>query len=159
MQLFAGAVQPSRRDAGHWLPTYHILQISIDHEGGKRELLVRIHTREYSTEGGHRFRARRNKRDEPVDEHRIVLPPWTAPQISPPASAPSNLSVSGLSSENVSTAAHSPAPSPAEFSQRELLVHFFSTGHASALCGSKRSRIVAGWRRFVAAPSHVDRSI
>ena len=124
VQLFAGAVQPSRRDPD-WLPTYHILQLSTSNAAVGPELVVRIHTREFDKQL-FRFRSRRNERDEPVEEHRIRLPDWTQPV------GPTRIVVqSGTESDgtqantNLMPPAEPSTPTWAETAQRELLVHFF----------------------------------
>ena len=74
VHIFAGAVQPSRRDPADWLPTYHIVQLGIQTTETKRELVVRIHTREFTNIAPIRFRPRRNEFELTMDEHRIELP-------------------------------------------------------------------------------------
>jgi predicted MPP superfamily phosphohydrolase len=120
IQLFAGAVQPSRRDPGTWLPTYHIVQLGTC---GSRELLVRIYTREFDGEN-YRFRARRDENDRPLEEHRLGLQEWTRPiavaTIVEPgrASAPSSVVDSTSPGDAY-------MPMQPDSAQRELLVHFF----------------------------------
>ena len=125
IQLFAGAVQPSRRDPGDWLPTYHIVQFSVIEDNEQSNLVVRIHTREFD-KSNYKFRPRRNENDQPVDEHHLQLPKWTppAPTVKIPAVSP-GVSEVCLASVKVMPAAEPPAPTPAETAQHELLVHFF----------------------------------
>lgn len=125
VQLFAGAVQPSRRDAADWLPTYHIVQLGVDGPEDNRELVVRIHTREFD-ESNYKFRPRRNERDEKVDEHRLALDPWTAPisevKIVECSPAPEVCSTVDVKSAELSM------PTQTDTAKRELLVHFFRLG-------------------------------
>jgi len=125
VHLFAGAVQPSRRDP-NWLPTYHILQLSIVLDGDKRVLVVKVHTREYTTDPPCRFRPRRNEDELTVDEHHIVLP---SAKMAPPRKIISVASetTSALPSgkENTMPAAEPTAPTPGDTAQHELLVYFF----------------------------------
>lgn len=126
VHLFAGAVQPSRRDSGDWIPTYHILQLAVRTTGNKRELIVRVYTREFTTDPPYRFRARRNERDSIFEEAYIELPqkqePTTAAKISIATATTNKIA----SDPNVGTATlESHAPSPSETAQHELLVHFF----------------------------------
>lgn len=128
IQLFAGAVQPSRRDPAHWLPTYHIVQLIVAAGGGGAQLVVRIHTREFDKQS-YKFRPRRNEDDQPVDEHKLQLPQWTLPAATnkievalSPASALSSTVINAMPS------VERQMPTPAESAQRELLVHFFRLG-------------------------------
>jgi len=125
IQFFAGAVQPSRRDPGDWLPTYHILQLAVVSDNGHPNLLVRIRTREFDKQN-FRFRPRRDDNDQPVVEHRLPLGPWTPP----PETAKIRVAP-GANRELLSEVA-TPMPSTeaamsisTETAQRDLLVHFF----------------------------------
>jgi predicted phosphodiesterase len=125
VHLFAGAVQPSRRDPG-WLPTYHILQLVVQTNGTRRELVIRVHTREFTTDAPYRFRPRRNEQEATVEEARIELPPNRPPPPAPTisvASVPAH-EVSSVSNASMS-AAEPKAPSPTETAQHQLLVYFF----------------------------------
>ena len=114
VQLFAGAVQPSRRDPG-WLPTYHVLQLEVENHNSERVLAVRIHTREFRRD--FRFYARHNEDDVPVDEHFIPLPPMASPgSVVGPSSGPPMTTPQPHSEEHV------------EGARRQLLVHFFRLG-------------------------------
>jgi predicted MPP superfamily phosphohydrolase len=123
LQLFAGAVQPSRRDRD-WLPTYHILQIQVVQTDKGSELLVRVHTREFDSDN-FIFKARRDEHENPISEHRLPhrgmpsgdLPPHVI-QLAPPT-------VSAIKSAHMPEHGESTGPTPAETAQRELLVHFF----------------------------------
>jgi predicted MPP superfamily phosphohydrolase len=125
VHLFAGAVQPSRRDPG-WLPTYHILQLAVHTNGTKRELLVRVHTREFTSDAPYRFRPRRNERESRVEEVRIELPP-NRPQTPAPTISVASVSTHEVSSgSNAAMSEAAPkAPSPAETALHQLLVYFF----------------------------------
>jgi hypothetical protein len=126
VQLFAGAVQPSRRDPGDWLPTYHILQLAVT--GTDRpELTVRIHTREFHQQKAYTFLARRDENEQPVEEHRIPLTAWTPPKEAATMVVSSPVSTTSAS-EDIKPSAESSMPTPAETAQRELLVHFFRLG-------------------------------
>jgi 3',5'-cyclic AMP phosphodiesterase CpdA len=124
VQLFAGAVQPSRRDPGDWLPTYHVLQLSIDGDDSQWELAIRINTREYDKQN-FKFRARRNEDDQPFDEHRLKVALWTPP-------VPQTLVVRVASPTPCSTVNEpldeAAMPTSTDNAQRELLVHFFRLG-------------------------------
>jgi predicted MPP superfamily phosphohydrolase len=127
VQLFAGAVQPSRRDPG-WLPTYHIVQLSIATKNNARHLLIRVHTREYDSET-YKFRTRRNEDDNTVDEHLIQLPAWTpTSREAAVVSTAKKDDKSSVSTEPAMPTAESSTPSSMELAQRELLVHFFRLG-------------------------------
>lgn len=125
MQLFAGAVQPSRRDAGDWLPTYHILQLSVAKAGDAPQLVIRVHTREFDKQK-FKFRARRGADEQPFEEHRLGLKHWT-----PEAEAVKIQVASGagpaLSSKESSEmpAADAVMSTSTETAQRDLLVYFF----------------------------------
>jgi hypothetical protein len=125
VQLFAGAVQPSRRDPSDWLPTYHIVQLAVHVAGPQPELIVRIHTREFDKQN-YRFRPRRNEDDQPVEEHRIKIAPWTPPsaRVTIPLAASSASDMSSATA-NLEPHAEPAMPTPAETAQRELLVNFF----------------------------------
>ena len=125
VQLFAGAVQPSRRDPGDWLPTYHILQLLVEGADGKRELVVRIHTREFDKDN-YKFRPRLNENDEHVDEHRLSVGAWTQP------TAATKIVECSPAPELCSTVdvkvAEPTMPTQTETAKRELLVYFFRLG-------------------------------
>jgi len=124
VRLFAGAVQPSRRDPAGWLPTYHILQLAVETTPAQRNLVVRIHTREYTTDPPMRFRPRRNEKELAVEEHRIELPKLKA--MTSTISVASNAVPALDSGVVIAMPAPEPnAPSPAEVAQRELLTFFF----------------------------------
>jgi hypothetical protein len=126
VRLFAGAVQPSRRDPAGWLPTYHIVQLSIATTGAKRELVVRIHTREFTNTAPIRFRPRRNEHELTVDEYRLELPPVQRPAATEAISIASTpVRELPLGGANVMSATEPKAPTPAETAQHELLVYFF----------------------------------
>jgi len=126
VHLFAGAVQPSRRDPVGWLPTYHIVQLKIESTDTKRELVVRVHTREFTTDPPTRFRPRRNEDELTVEEHRIELPKLKLPAATQKISiASGDAPVLSSGVVKVMTAAEPTAPTPAEIAQRELLVFFF----------------------------------
>jgi hypothetical protein len=119
LQLFAGAVQPSRRDPD-WLPTYHILQLAVEGSGEGRNLFIRVWTRVFIKAERVRFRPRLNEKDETVNEYRIPLPEWTRqtealiiPDETPKA-GPSASDVTTDQKENVEI-------DP----RRELIVYFF----------------------------------
>ena len=121
IQLFAGAVQPSRRDPGDWLPTYHILQLMTSEQPTGPRLTVRIHTREYDKHN-FRFRPRRNENDEPVDEHQLnlrqssrktTIAPVVDVFLASPPTTPGSQAIEGSMQTKSDTA------------QRDLLVHFF----------------------------------
>jgi len=121
VQLFAGAVHPDARDTD-WLPTYHILQMEVVRTGNRRQLVVRIHTREFRA-GDHVF-VRRSARDgKDFEEYKIDLKEWhfqvptTIPMASPPLPAVSSVPAS-------MTATSQPASTPPPPAFRELLVHF-----------------------------------
>jgi predicted MPP superfamily phosphohydrolase len=119
LRLFAGAVQPSRRDPANWLPTYHILQLSTSTESDF-ELVVHIHTREFDARN-FKFRPGRNEDDEPVEQHRLTIPnrvSGTQVLVSVPDSlAPSSQEEGARSEASMST--------KMEIAKRELLVRFF----------------------------------
>lgn len=125
LQLFAGAVQPPRRDPG-WLPTYHIIQLDVAGRDSNRKLSITIHTREYDSEN-YRFRPRRNEYDEPAEKTEIAIPAWTAP-------SKDGMIVSvgkegrTAESEGDSVASADASAAVAEAAKRELLVHFFRLG-------------------------------
>jgi hypothetical protein len=124
VQLFAGAVQPSRRDP-EWLPTYHIVQLIVEGANAHPELIVRIHTREFDNQS-YKFRPRLNEDDEPVDIHRIKIPTWTPPAaktIIPIAADSASAICSTLANDKPPS--EPPMPTPMQTAQRELLVHFF----------------------------------
>jgi predicted phosphodiesterase len=122
VQLFAGAVQPSRRDPGDWLPTYHIMQLSVESTNQRCELVVRVHTREFNKQN-YKFRPRRNEDDEPVDVHRVKIVSWkgSAAEATVAPSAVSDL----CSTISVKPSNEPSMPTRTETAQRELLVHFF----------------------------------
>jgi hypothetical protein len=125
VRLFAGAVQPSRRDPAHWRPTYHILQLSIASGEAKRELVVRIHTREFTTDAPIRFQGRRNEQELTFDDYRIELP--LLKKDATPEISVATHTIPGVSLEEVITMqpAEPRTPTPVEIAQHELLVHFF----------------------------------
>jgi len=83
VQLFAGAVHPAARDPD-WLPTYHILQLSVEGSGKNRKLIVRIFSRELrATE--HLFVARMAPDNRAFDERNVELPEWQSPSRIPMA--------------------------------------------------------------------------
>jgi hypothetical protein len=127
VQLFAGAVQPAPRDPGNWLPTYHIIQLSIEGIDEARDLVVRVHTREFSTAGGYRFHPRRTADSQMADEHRLRLPPWTR-ATEPAAKEVASKRGTELPSTIIMSAAEPLTPTPIEVAQRELLVQFFRLG-------------------------------
>ena len=121
IQLFAGAVQPSRRDPGDWLPTYHILQLTTSEETTGPRLTVRIHTREFDKQN-YRFRPRRNENDEPVVQHLLKLRSSSRKMTMPSAD------VFSTPPSNMPTDLQSPEgsmPTKTESAQRDLLVRFF----------------------------------
>ena len=121
LQLFAGAVQPSRRDPADWLPTYHIVQLIKDGTGTESHLVIRIHTREFDKQN-YKFRARRNENDEPVEEHRLKLPPWGPLQ----SHAIEAKEVPVIHTHNESQQPLEASMSAKmETAKRELIVHFF----------------------------------
>ena len=125
VHLFAGAVQPSRRDPG-WLPTYHIVQLAVHVNGTNRELVVRVHTREFATDPPFRFRPRRNEQEATVEEARIDLPSNSPPTLVPTISvAPAPAYEVCSDPKATMTAVEPKAPSPTETAQRQLLVYFF----------------------------------
>jgi hypothetical protein len=125
VQLFAGAVQPSRRDPGDWLPTYHIVQLAVVAGNGQSELLIRIHTREFYTTKSYKFLARNNEDGKPIEEYRLKLPGWKPVATSkiPVASSPN----SELSSTAVSAMPFTEPfmPATTDAAKHDLLVHFF----------------------------------
>ncbi|MGA9622974.1 MAG: metallophosphoesterase [Bryobacteraceae bacterium] len=124
VQLFAGAVQPSRRDP-EWLPTYHIVQLIVEGANAHPELIVRTHTREFDKQN-YQFRSRRNEDDEPVDIRRVNIPAWTPPvakAIIPIVAGPASEFCSAPVNDKPSS--EPPMPTPKETAQRELLVQFF----------------------------------
>jgi predicted MPP superfamily phosphohydrolase len=125
VQLFAGAVQPSRRDPGDWLPTYHIVQLRVAPSDTEPKLVVRIHTREYNKDS-FKFRPRRNEREETVEQHQVAIPVWKVPVQEPTIS----ITPDGESevSSPTRTGAMPAMPTPKENAQRELLVNFFRLG-------------------------------
>jgi predicted MPP superfamily phosphohydrolase len=128
LQLFAGAVEPSARDAGHWVPTYHILQLSVAGDA-ERELVVKVHTREFSKSKGYRFHPRLNEEDELIDEHRVR---FKRRRQAPPSSIEGPVASIGAAepasaSQGTMTFGDSDS-SENEVAQRELLVHFFRLG-------------------------------
>lgn len=127
VQLFAGAVQPATRDPGNWLPTYHIIQLSIAGAGEARDLVVHVRTREFSTAGGYRFHPRRNADSEIVDEHRLRLAPWMS-QAAPAAKEVATAAAGELPLITIMAPPEPLTPTPAEVAQRELLVQFFRLG-------------------------------
>lgn len=120
VRMFAGAVQPSRRDLG-WLPTFHVLEVDVVNSDDKRSLVVRVHTREFSQY--FRFDARRTEDDREVDEHRIPLPD---------AQAGGSIGTQIFSNFHGVTTPVSPQAMPSaehvQGARRELLVHFFRLG-------------------------------
>ncbi|WP_263417856.1 metallophosphoesterase family protein [Terriglobus albidus] len=120
VQLFAGAVQPSRRDPD-WLPTYHIVQLHTFEESDGPRLKIRIHTREFNKQN-FQFRARRNDEDQAVDEHLIKL-----------YDRPRNNAVVVAALPTVAASHAIPEPEPTEdtmptnidSAKRDLIVHFF----------------------------------
>ena len=124
VQLFAGAVQPSRRDRD-WLPTYHILQLNTEESERGRELVVRVHTREFDNQN-FRFRAHRDRHDNETFEHRLPLPPWAPPT---PVGAMIELAQPALLRVEVGSEMSDPSastgPSVKESAQRQLMVSFF----------------------------------
>ena len=123
VQLFAGAVQPSRRDPD-WLPTYHILQLIVQGAEAHPELIVRIHTREFDA-----------RLQVPPETQRGRRASGCTSDQDPDMDAPSHRAYNSLSGwprfEPCSTPAkdgpfpESPMPTPRDTAQRELLVHFF----------------------------------
>ncbi len=128
VHLFAGAVQPSRRDPGDWLPTYHIVQLAVDGAGTHRELVVRIHTREYDKHN-YKFRPRRNEHDQIVEEHRLQIPVCTALSVvNSVTETPKVVAVDSrpeLCSSAEDQSSELSMPNQTETAKRELLVHFF----------------------------------
>jgi predicted MPP superfamily phosphohydrolase len=122
VQLFAGAVQPSRRDPGDWLPTYHILQLATSEETTGPQLTVRIHTREFHKEN-YQFRARRNENDEPVDEHLLKLRPISRKTTTMPSAGVSPAPLPNMPTDLQST--EDSMPTKTESAKRDLLVRFF----------------------------------
>ena len=126
VQLFAGAVQPPRRDPG-WLPTYHIIQLEIIGTNGNRKLSIVIHTREYDS-NNYCFRPRRNEDDQPFEKTEIAIPAWTSPVdegMIPSVSKEARSAKTGGSSDASVTDVSASAE---EAAKRELLVHFFRLG-------------------------------
>jgi hypothetical protein len=119
VQLFSGAVHPAARDPD-WLPTFHILQLSVDGVGKERRLVVRIYSRELRALE-HVFVPRMSVTGAAYEEYKVDLPEWYPPTpitISPPA--PFEVS----SSPTIMPAPSPSAPSPPAAAMRELLVHF-----------------------------------
>ena len=128
IQLFAGAVQPSRRDPGDWLPTYHVVQLSVAEGDNQSELIVRVVTQEFDRQN-YRFRPRLNERDQPVDEHRINIPAFRlVPDETTISVAAVAVSTEGCVPVKTEPASEPPMPMPREIAQRELLVQFFRLG-------------------------------
>jgi calcineurin-like phosphoesterase family protein len=122
IQLFAGAVQPSRRDPGDWLPTYHVVQLGVAEGGNQSELTVRVVTQEFDKQN-YRFRPRLNERDQPVDEHSINIPAFRS------VSSEATISVAAFAAPvKTEPTSEPPMPTPREIAQRELLVQFFRLG-------------------------------
>jgi len=127
VQLFAGAVQPSRRDP-EWLPTYHIMRLGVENVGENSELVVQVHTREFD-KNNYVFRPRRNQDDQPFEHLRVKLPAWAPPRSAttiPVATDP--IHELSSSSDNAMPTAETTTPTTVETAQRELLVHFFRLG-------------------------------
>jgi hypothetical protein len=138
VQLFAGAVQPSRRDPAGWLPTYHIIQLRTE----ANELIVRIHTREFDKKN-FKFRPRRDENDKPVDEHRVQLSTWTAPTAATTMAVASNEAPEPCTSPmNAEQTIESFMPTQSETAQRELLVHFFRLGTPDRYAAANEARLL-----------------
>ncbi|HEY4361438.1 MAG TPA: metallophosphoesterase [Bryobacteraceae bacterium] len=142
VQLFAGAVQPSRRDPGDWLPTYHVLQLSVVANGNQSDLLVRIHTREFDKQN-FKFRPRPTEEGLSVEEHRLKLPPWppapTTTTILVEAGAPTALSSVPV---NAPPPVEPTMPTRTETAQRELLVHFFRLNTPDRYAAASEARLL-----------------
>jgi predicted MPP superfamily phosphohydrolase len=121
VQLFAGAFQPPRDEAG-WLPTYHIFQLAIQGTEEAPDLLVRVHTREYYNHG---FRAGRFEDDQTTLEHRIKVPAHRLPTV-PQETALANKAYTMVASTGKMVSGE-PKSSDGQLveAQRDLLVHFF----------------------------------
>lgn len=120
VQLFAGAVHPAARDPD-WLPTYHILQLSIEGTGKNRKLTVRIFSRELRALE-HSFVARMATDNRPFEERIVDLTEWQRPTRIPVAiSAESNVycQQNAMTSEKVQTDETTTSPA-----FRELIVYF-----------------------------------
>lgn len=125
VHLFAGAVQPSRRDPGDWKPTYHIIQLAIEHDGLKRTLLIRVFTREYTKIAPIRFKASRTAEEEIFSEHRLALPDSALapePAISGSTTVPAEIE---LEAHMPPHSNESSPPTSNEIATRQLLVNFF----------------------------------
>jgi predicted MPP superfamily phosphohydrolase len=124
VQLFAGAVQPSRRDSS-WLPTYHIIRIGIENNGKQPKLLVQIHTREFD-KTTFSFRARRNRGEQPMEEYRLNIPKWDAPAKTDPIPVAIGVRIEVSSqTSSIMTDAETSTPTNSETAQRELMFYFF----------------------------------
>jgi predicted phosphodiesterase len=121
VQLFAGAVQPSRNETG-WLPTYHILQLAIAGTAGQPELRVRVHTREFHN---FRFRAWRFEDDQTILERRIAVPPWDALSVVSETMVANTAEIVLNSGATMAPNGQNIANAQASDAQRELLVYFF----------------------------------
>jgi hypothetical protein len=118
------------------LPTNHILQLKIENSASNRELIVRVHTREFDKHN-FKFRPRRNENDETVDENRIKLPTWTRP------AAVTTIVESGpASAVGAELTAEPPMPSPTETAQRELLVYFFRLGTPDRYAAANEAKLL-----------------
>lgn len=124
LDLFAGAVQPSRTEK-NWSPTYHLIELSMTPEG-QRRLHVRVHTREF-VETGHRFRAWRNEKDRDVSEHAFPLQhvqKHTSCAYPTPAGSLDATASSTSEATRVSLM-HQDSPPNTNPHEREMLVQFF----------------------------------
>jgi len=121
IQLFAGAVQPSRRDPENWLPTYHILQLSPCDREPQSQLKVRIYTREFNKHL-YRFQPRRNEDEEKFEEHRLRIPIRPRKPVVTLAADHVSAGDNESSDQPIVEAAMS---TKVETAKRELLVHFF----------------------------------
>ena len=123
VQLFAGAVQPSRDP--NWLPTYHILQIGVKKDVARNSLEIRIHTREFD-KNRFQFRPLLTENDTFGEEHSIELPKWQDAWVSKNSATKVVACNSGPTNSEKTMHSDVPChPVSSEVAQHELMVNFF----------------------------------
>lgn len=75
LRIRAGALQPDRDDT-EWKPGYNWIEVSVENEGEKRFLKVRLWVRMHEVS---QFQAIHDPDDKEIWENLFELPPWAAP--------------------------------------------------------------------------------
>jgi hypothetical protein len=78
VKMFAGAVNPER-DSSDWIPGYNFVRVHVGHEGGKRKLCVRVHSRQWQSTPPSQFNLYRGQEPDGTHKYEFDLPDWTAP--------------------------------------------------------------------------------